>query len=284
MSLSKQDVAILLLYYFGYSTIRNFLLRYQRKAVLRILVFHDVPPTATKRLEHNLLYLKENTNVINLADFFTHRLVQSKINTAITFDDGYKGWVSHAMPILKKLNLPATFFISSGFVDLTKDEETTFTKTKLFKKLPPREITGGLTSEDIRILVKEGFIVGGHTVNHINLELTNDTEELRNEIFKDKVRLEKITGRKIEVFSYPCGAYANPNLNISRILREAGYKGAVTVIPGFNNPDSSHYLLHRDIIQAELPPHIFRARVTGNHDAVTFIKRNVPFKFNIFAL
>jgi peptidoglycan/xylan/chitin deacetylase (PgdA/CDA1 family) len=187
------------------------------------------------------------------------------------------------MPILKKLDLPATFFISSGFLDLTKEEEKIFTKTKLFKKLPPREITGGLTSEDIRILAKEGFMIGGHTVNHIDLELTNNTEEIRNEIFEDKARLEKITGSKVDFFSYPCGAYANPDLNISQVLREAGYKGAVTVIPGFNNSGTSQYLLHRDIIEAGLPHHIFRARATGNHDAVAFIKRNIPFNFDIFS-
>ena len=36
---------------------------------------------------------------------------------AITFDDSYENLYHNAVPILKKYNLPATFFISTGFVD-----------------------------------------------------------------------------------------------------------------------------------------------------------------------
>lgn len=35
----------------------------------------------------------------------------------ITFDDGYEDNVSVALPILQKLNIPATFFIATGFLD-----------------------------------------------------------------------------------------------------------------------------------------------------------------------
>jgi peptidoglycan/xylan/chitin deacetylase (PgdA/CDA1 family) len=53
--------------------------------------------------------LKSNTNVINIHDFFDNQLSADKINTVITFDDGYKGWVTNALPLLKRLDLPAPF-------------------------------------------------------------------------------------------------------------------------------------------------------------------------------
>jgi peptidoglycan/xylan/chitin deacetylase (PgdA/CDA1 family) len=59
---------------------------------------------------------------VSLDDFFSGRLSAEKINVVITFDDGYKSWVTNVLPALKELELPATFFVSSGFVGLTKED------------------------------------------------------------------------------------------------------------------------------------------------------------------
>jgi peptidoglycan/xylan/chitin deacetylase (PgdA/CDA1 family) len=273
MLYSRQDMAVLLLYYLRFSGIRNTILRRRRSAVARFLAFHDVLPEETNKLENNLRFLKYNTNVITFDDFFSNRLRVDKINTVITFDDGYKGWIAHALPILKRLNLPATFFISSGFVGLKKHDELTYTKKNLFVKLPPRKITGGLTPADMRTLVVEGFTIGGHTLNHCSLDSINDTSKLRYEITEDKSRLEKMIGVKIDYFSYPTGAHANPQINIVDELIAAGYKGAVTVSPGFNSSETNRYLLHRDLVNDGMSLPIFKARVFGDVDAIRILKR-----------
>jgi hypothetical protein len=36
---------------------------------------------------------------------------------AITFDDGYESVFTHALPILESLSIPATVFLTSGFLD-----------------------------------------------------------------------------------------------------------------------------------------------------------------------
>ena len=47
--------------------------------------------------------------------------MEAKIrHTAITFDDGYRDNVIHALPVLGKCGLNATFFIISGLVDRTE--------------------------------------------------------------------------------------------------------------------------------------------------------------------
>ena len=271
----RQDIVVTLLYWLGYSRIRNWILRCQRKPVATMVTFHDIPPEALERFEANLSFLKQRTNVVSLDDFFSGRLSSEKTNVVITFDDGYKSWATHAIPILKQLGLPATFFISSGFIGLSKEDESEFMRSRLFLSLDSGSTTGGLTGEDMGKFVEEGFIVGGHTSNHCNLAELKDCVELRHEIVEDKMKLEKITGRKIQFFAYPFGAYQNPEINLTHVLRESGYRGAVTTVSGFNASSTSPYLLHRELTHASMPGWVFRARVLGNYDAVRFLKHQV---------
>jgi hypothetical protein len=160
MLIRKQDFCVLLLYCLGYSRIRNLVLRLQRKARVRFVTFHDLPPEALGCFEAKLHFLKHRTNVVSLDEFFSGRISWHKINVVITFDDGYKSWVSDAVPALQKLELPATFFVSSGFVSLSKEDEAEFIRSKLFQTRSPRRITGGLTCEDVRRIVQGGFCRG----------------------------------------------------------------------------------------------------------------------------
>jgi peptidoglycan/xylan/chitin deacetylase (PgdA/CDA1 family) len=267
----------LLFYYLGYSRIRNLILRVQRTPVARFVTFHDLPAEAIGCFKANLHFLKRSMNVVSLDDFFLGRLTSKRINVVITFDDGFKSWISDVIPTLKELGLPATFFVSSGFVDLAKEDEAEFIGSKLLLKQTLYGITsGGLNSEDLKKIVEEGFTIGGHTVNHCNLSELRDTVQLRYEITEDKKRLERLSGTKIDYFSYPFGAHHNPEINLTAMLRESGYRGAVTTMSGFNSIGSPPYLLHREITYASMHRWVFRARAYGNYDAVRFLKQCVP--------
>jgi peptidoglycan/xylan/chitin deacetylase (PgdA/CDA1 family) len=275
MSIPRQDLSVLVLYYLGYSKIRNSILRLQRKPVARFVMFHDLPSEELGSFEANLHFLKRSTNVVSLDDFFSGRLSSEKINVVITFDDGYKSWVSNAVPVLRKLKLPATFFLSSGFVGLSKGDEAKFMRSKLFLTPDRRRVTGGLSYEDVRRIVKEGFTIGGHTLNHCNLAELRDSVQVRYEIAEDKMRLEGIIGRRIEHFAYPFGTYQNPEINLADVLRESGYRGAVTTESGFNSVETNPYLLHRELTSAFMSSRVFKANVYGNHDAVRFLRQGI---------
>jgi peptidoglycan/xylan/chitin deacetylase (PgdA/CDA1 family) len=268
-----RDLGVLSFYYFGYSRIRNLVLRFQQQAVARFVTFHDVPPEYSDCFEANLRFLKLKTNVVSLDDFFSGRLSSEKINVVITFDDGYKSWVSSVLPVLKKLELPATFFVASGLVGLTKEEQPELIRSKPPVKLPLRGVMGGLSEADVRKIAEAGFTVGGHTLNHYNLAELRDSFQLRYEIAEDKMRLERMIGRKIGYFAYPSGVYHNPEICLPEVLKELGYRGAVTTVSGFNTVGSSPYLLHREITGASMSGRVFRARVYGNADAVAFVMR-----------
>jgi len=238
-------------------------------------MFHDIMPEAVGTFEANLQFLKRRTNVVSVDDFLSGRLSSKKLNVVITFDDGYKSWITEAIPLLKKLKLPATFFISSGLVGIAKEDETEFMRSKLLIKLPVQRTTGALSFEDVKKIAEEGFCVGGHTLNHFNLAQSGDCAQLKYEIVEDKMRLEKLTGSRVEYFSYPFGAYHNKNIDLVTILRESGYSAAVTTVSGFNCAGSDPFLLHRELTYAWMHGWVFKARAYGNYDAVRFLRQGI---------
>jgi peptidoglycan/xylan/chitin deacetylase (PgdA/CDA1 family) len=233
-------------------------------------VFHDVLPGQASSFREKLEVIKEVANIVSLDDIFDGRLSLGKINIAITFDDGFRGWVDNACAVLRNLGMSATFFVSSGFVGLQKDDEHDFLRNNLRSN---NKTTGSLAAEELKKLVGQGFAIGGHTCNHINLEEIYDINELRNEIQKDKIELERITGTRVEYFSYPFGSYHNTRIDLQKILQEIGYRGAVTVVPGSITKNTNRYSLHRDIVSASMPMSVFKSRLFGNYDGVKFIRK-----------
>jgi peptidoglycan/xylan/chitin deacetylase (PgdA/CDA1 family) len=242
----------------------------RRIPVARILAFHDVSQDQVRSFRKKLETVIATANIVSLDDILAGRMSRKKINVAITFDDGYRGWIDNVFPILRELGVTATFFVSSGFVELREEEERDFLRTNMKNN---QQTTGSLSAEELRKLSKEGFSIGGHTCNHINIAALSDINELRREIQNDKMELEKITGTKVEYFAYPFGFYRNESMDLIHILREGGYKGALTLIPGLINADTNSYFLHRDLVSASMPMSVFKARLLGNQDGVMFLRR-----------
>ena len=80
-------------------------------------LFDDMPDAA--RFERTMLWVRQWFNVLPLAEA-VDRLAAGSLPAqalVITFDDGYADNESIALPILKRLGLPATFFISTAYLD-----------------------------------------------------------------------------------------------------------------------------------------------------------------------
>jgi peptidoglycan/xylan/chitin deacetylase (PgdA/CDA1 family) len=270
----KQDFLAMILYFIGFHKIISFYFRFLHIPIVRFIAFHEISPKAFKQFKVNLSFLHKHVNIISMDDFFNGNFSYNKINIVITFDDGYKSWITYAIPVLKEYNLQATFFISSGFVNLSPHDEKIYLKQNIL--LNPghalRQSGGCLNGNDVKLLVKEGHIVGGHTVNHCFLSKVLDYNQIRFEIGIDKIELERMTEKEIRYFSYPLGAFYNSEINIIEILKEVGYKGAVTTKPGINTMKKNPFLLNRYPTYAWMNRYLFRAQIYGNLEIVNWFK------------
>ena len=88
-----------------------------------IVVFQDT-------FEKQIRFLLQNYKVMSLYEFFDLYLQNSPFpqkTAVLTFDDGWSDNYVYAFPILKKYNIPATIFLTTGFMGNT----STFWQEKL---------------------------------------------------------------------------------------------------------------------------------------------------------
>lgn len=156
----------------------------------------------------------------------------------LTLDDGYKDNFIYAYPILKKYHFKASIFLVTQYMGKkngwSKGEE---------------EI---LSWEEIEEMRKEGFSFGSHTHTHPNLlELSRD--KVLSEVRNSKRILEERLREPIKFFAYPYGKF---NSQIEEMIKEAGYLGAFSTLPGKNAKNEDPFLLRRILIRGyDTKPH-----------------------------
>lgn len=136
----------------------------------------------------------------------------------LTFDDGYDDNY-RAYKLLQKNSMVGTFYIISNYIDRV----------------------GHLTLGQITEMSESGMEIGSHTMNHPDLANISE-EKLASEIIESKARLEEIVKKPVESFCYPAGKY---NLDVVKMVEDAGYKTATTTKTGIASTKDSRFELKR---------------------------------------
>ena len=113
----------------------------------------------------------------------------------LTFDEGYEnGYTAKILDILQANNVPAAFFVTGPYLENQP--------------------------ELINRMIKEGHIVGNHTINHINMP-SSPADEVKSELDGlNKISTEKY-GYEMKYVRPPEGSFSEKSLAVSRDL---GYK------------------------------------------------------------
>ncbi|HEY3614659.1 MAG TPA: polysaccharide deacetylase family protein, partial [Gaiellales bacterium] len=101
-----------------------------------------------------------------------------------------------------------------------------------------------------------------HTITHpVLTSLTR--EAARAEIAGSKTIVERELGREARIFCYPGGYYSAREVEL---VRECGFRAAVTCEFGANHAPFDHGQLRRTIVERSDAPWLFRARLNGATD------------------
>ena len=167
---------------------------------------------------------------------------------AITFDDGYLDNAMHAAPELRARRLPACFFIATGYIGTDRQA--------------PWDVADGITStwmtwDDVRRLRDDGFEIGAHTVDHVDLGVVHGTEAQR-QISQSGADLERELGSPTRYFSYPFGGRENINSENYERVRRAGFECCPSAYGGIVTAESDPFRLRRTPISPwHLSPYQF---------------------------
>jgi peptidoglycan/xylan/chitin deacetylase (PgdA/CDA1 family) len=165
-----------------------------------ILMFHGVDASgsvlsvSTEQLRSLLRHVIESGHrVVPLHELLLGLPEPNRV--ALTFDDGFASVARTAAPILAELGLPATLFLTTGYVG----------KDNCWPTQPadaPAEPMMGW--DDVVALAQQGWDIQAHSVSHPDLRELSDAQ-IGAELDACCATLEERLGKRPELFAYPYG-------------------------------------------------------------------------------
>jgi peptidoglycan/xylan/chitin deacetylase (PgdA/CDA1 family) len=181
---------------------------------------------------------------------------------AITFDDGYADFHREALPVLDRLGLPATLFVTTGWL---RDAGPHAAGHPLDEMLAWSQVVE---------VAAAGVEVGGHSHSHAQLDQLA-RPALREELRTSTALLEDRLGRAITSFAYP---YGYSSARVRTEVRAAGYDAACAVANGAAGTRHDRYALPRLTIRRSTTLGSFEAIVSGRRLAGTYFTNRAATK------
>lgn len=219
--------------------------------VVPILTYHyvlDVPATTRDVLLFNLstapalfaqqmalLHVEGATPIspATLMDAMAGHKALPPHPVVLTFDDGYVSFATAAAPVLLRYHFVATDYVVSGFIGRS----------------------GYMSANQVTQMDADGLVIGSHTVHHVDLARTPPAAA-RAEIVAGKAALETLLGHPVQDFAYPYGGY---NATVEQMVRDAGFREAVTTVGGALQRPGAAFELHRTAVGGALSLAVFAA-------------------------
>ena len=192
-----------------------------------VLVYHNIGAQRKGRLliaastfEEQMRYLKaEGYRAIRLEDFLAHLLQKRQLpkkSVLLTFDDGHKGFLQYAQPLLTELGFPVVLFIQSDLI-------------------AQRPNASSLSWSELRELVKGDVEVQAHSKTHGDLRRASGESE---SAYSRRMQAELAVplallraqlpqpARGPETIAYPYGEWDE---GLLRYVKQYGYVAGFTV-------------------------------------------------------
>ena len=271
-----------------------------RGAGARVLIYHRFDPARREALERQFAHLRRYyrpTSLSALGRMLADGVEPPRGTVVVTADDGYRDFYRVAYPMARKYQIPATLFVTTGFVDglcplwvdrvrwcggssalkeelklldpQARDARLAELEAATGKRLPhpvPAEFEP-CTWDELREMAANGMEIGAHTVTHPILSRLKSSSQLAHEVIQSKKRIEEELQRPVPHFAYPNGLWRDFGPDAVRVAR-AHFATAVSAEPGWNHAGTDRHQLYRTPASPEDKLGAFARRLAGLRAAV----------------
>lgn len=137
----------------------------------------------------------------------------------LTFDDGYRNFIDHALPVLRRHGFPAVVYAIS---------ERLGTPMRWRDPAPLRAEPPLMTAAELRDIAAAGITIGSHGATHAKLAELTAAEQCR-ELSDSRAALSDVLGSDVRHLCYPFGSFTAETV---RAASDAGYHSATTCLRG----------------------------------------------------
>lgn len=164
----------------------------------------------------------------------------AELSVSVTFDDGYRSFLTEVVPLAETYEIPIHVFIAREFI--LRGEPVFLGETDVTSLADHRLVT-----------------IGVHGNQHLDLTLLSD-DHVRSELSVAQDWLEQLTGRKITTLSYP---YGRVNPRVADIAAGLGFEQGFTSRYGVQSTATNHMLAPRIDVWSRDSVRILHSKVRG---------------------
>jgi peptidoglycan/xylan/chitin deacetylase (PgdA/CDA1 family) len=183
---------------------------------------------------------------------------------AITFDDGYENSYLHALPILKRLNVPASIFLATKYLDSNRpfpfDDWPATGSSRV-----PDSIWRPLSTVQCHTLLESGVIdLGAHT--HTHGRFLHRSDEFRRDLALCLDTLRERFGIAEPTFAFPYGDHSQ---ELAAVAKQLGVSCGLTTRHQRVCASDDIFAWGRFSVESSDTPAILAAKLSGWRTTVT---------------
>lgn len=255
-----------------------------------VLTYHRITPhvrgvlaptinVRPERFRHQLIGLKRRgfrfCTVDKLLDDIDRCRAIPERMVAVTFDDIFDNVYSNAWPVLRELQIPATFFVSTQYID----SDTPFPFDPWAQRCEqdvPRDAWLPIQDAHLREMLDSGLIeLGAHT--HSHQDFREDTEALESDIEHSLGVLVYRYGVQCPSFAFPYGSCRLGFCSdaMTEVVRRCGLRCALTTDSRVNQFGADRFSWGRFHVFDQDTPLTLSSKLDGWYEWAPMLKRKL---------